>query len=152
MSILSQPAVSADGSPETVPLDDQSGHLIRRAHQRASQILISEMEDEQLTPAQAFAVARLYERGKLSQNHLGRLAAMDPATIQGVVRRLCERGLMARVPDCADRRRITLSLTTAGQMTAQRLSKRVARANQAFLGPLTTQEREQFLCLLRRLV
>lgn len=152
MSILSQSAVPADGSPETVPLDDQSGHLIRRAHQRASSILISEIEDEQLTPAQAFALARLYERGKLSQNHLGRLAAMDPATIQGVVRRLCERGLVARVPDTDDRRRIALSLTAAGLLTAQRLGKRVARANQSFLGPLTLQEREQFLGLLRRLV
>ena len=110
------------------------------------------MEDEQLTPAQGFALARLYEKGKLSQNHLGRLAAMDPATIQGVVRRLGDRGLIERVPDPADRRRITLSLTAAGTGVAQRLMKRVARADQAFLGPLSRQERKLFVGLLRRLV
>ncbi len=152
MDIGSQPARGADGLPDSVELDEQSGHLIRRAHQRACSILLSEMEDEQLTPAQSFALARLYEKGRLSQNHLGRLAAMDPATIQGVVRRLCDRGLIVRVPDPADRRRINLSLTGAGDGLARRLIKRVARADRAFLRPLSRQERELFLGLLRRLV
>ena len=110
------------------------------------------MEDEQLTPAQGFALTRLYEKGKLSQNHLGRLAAMDPSTIQGVVRRLSERGLIERVPDPGDRRRIALSLTDAGTSVAQRLMTRVVRAEQTFLGPLTFSERQLFLGLLRRLV
>ena len=82
MDFGSQPAQGiADGLSEAVQLDEQTGHLIRRAHQRASSILLSEMEDEQLTPAQSFALSRLYERGKLSQNHLGRLAAMDPEAL-----------------------------------------------------------------------
>ena len=153
MDFGSQPARDgADGLSEAVRLDEQTGHLIRRAHQRASSILLSEMEGEQLTPAQGFALIRLYERGKLSQNHLGRLAAMDPSTIQGVVRRLTERGLVERVPDPGDRRRITLSLTRSGTSVAQRLVKRVARADQTFLGPLSVRERQLFLGLLRRLV
>lgn len=152
MDFGSQPARSADGLPDSVQLDEQTGHLIRRAHQRASSILLSEMENEQLTTAQGFALTRLYEKGKLSQNHLGRLAAMDPSTIQGVVRRLTERGLVERVPDPGDRRRIRLSLTAAGLGVAQRLVARVARADQTFLGPLSNTERRQFLCLLRRLI
>src|SRR3546814_4425941 len=49
-------------------------------------------------------MARLHEMGKLSQNRLGRLAAMDPATIQGVIRRLHERGFIERLADPTDRR------------------------------------------------
>lgn len=152
MNRTSQPAIAVDGPVEVALLDQQSSHLIRRAHQRASSILLSEIEQEQLTPAQGFALVRLFERGKLSQNHLGRLSAMDPATIQGVVRRLGERGLVTRVPDPGDRRRITLSLSPSGLEVARRLLLRVAQADQEFLGPLSLQERQQFLSLLKRLV
>src|SRR3546814_19954400 len=72
-------------------LDEQVSHLLRRAHQRASALFLTVLADAQLTPTQFFAMARLHEMGKLSQNRLGRLAAMDPATIQGVIRRLHER-------------------------------------------------------------
>ena len=52
--------------------------------------------------------------GRITQNHLGRLAAMDPATIQGVVRRLIGRGLIRRGRDPMDRRTAVLEPTEAG--------------------------------------
>ena len=58
-------------------LDEQVAHLLRRAHQRASALFLSVLADAQLTPTQFFAMARLHEMGKLSQNRLGRLAAME---------------------------------------------------------------------------
>src|SRR3546814_13885878 len=66
-------------------LDEQVSHLLRRAHQRASALFLTVLADAQLTPTQFFAMARLHELGKLSQNRPGRLAALDPATPQGVV-------------------------------------------------------------------
>jgi DNA-binding MarR family transcriptional regulator len=91
-------------------LDEQIGHLLRCAHKRASAIFAAILNDHNLTPPQYFAMARLSEFGRLSQNHLGRLTAMHPATIQGVIQRLCERGLIARTPDPKNRRRILLRL------------------------------------------
>ena len=67
-------------------LDDSIGHLIRRAHQRASATFMTILAEHHFTPTQFFAMARLRERGQLSQNRLGRLTAMDPATIQGVMK------------------------------------------------------------------
>jgi hypothetical protein len=44
-----------------------------------------------LTPTQWAALAKLTETGPCSQNQLGRLAAMDVATIKGVIDRLTAR-------------------------------------------------------------
>ncbi len=52
------------------------------------------------------ALVRLRDLGGVSQNQLGRLIAMDAATMQGVIKRLAARGLIRRRPDPNDRRRL----------------------------------------------
>lgn len=133
-------------------LDEQVAHLLRRAHQRASALFLSVLTEAQLTPTQFFAMARLHEMGKLSQNRLGRLAAMDPATIQGVIRRLHERGFIERLADPTDRRRMVLSLSPLGQETVVRLLKNANRIGDDILAPLSRDEQGVFLALLKRLV
>jgi DNA-binding MarR family transcriptional regulator len=133
-------------------LDEQVAHLLRRAHQRASALFLTVLTDAQLTPTQFFAMARLHEMGKLSQNRLGRLAAMDPATIQGVIRRLHERGFIERLADPTDRRRMVLSLSPLGQETVVCLLKDANRVGDDILAPLHPDEQALFLSLLKRLV
>jgi MarR family transcriptional regulator, lower aerobic nicotinate degradation pathway regulator len=148
-------ALRPAGSPpvaEGFVLDEQVAHLLRRAHQRASALFLSVLTDAQLTPTQFFAMARLHEMGKLSQNRLGRLAAMDPATIQGVIRRLHERGFIERLADPTDRRRMVLSLSPSGQETVVRLLKDANRIGDEILAPLSDDEQDVFLRLLKRLV
>ena len=133
-------------------LDEQIGHLIRRAHQRASATFMSVLADYRFTPTQFFAMARLREQGQLSQNKLGRMTAMDPATILGVVRRLDERGYVERLPDLKDRRRMVLRLTEMGYETVERLRDEVDAVSQQFLAPLAPDEQKQFRSLLKRIV
>ncbi|MEO3430606.1 MarR family transcriptional regulator [Pelagibius sp. CAU 1746] len=133
-------------------LDEQVAHLLRRAHQRASALFLTVLADAQLTPTQFFAMARLHEMGKLSQNRLGRLAAMDPATIQGVIRRLHERGYIERLADPTDRRRMVLSLSPFGQETVMRLLADANRIGDEILAPLAPDEQRMFVRLLKRLV
>ena len=141
-------ALAEQGS---LALDEQAAHLLRRAHQRASAVFASLIGDSQLTPTQYFALVRLAEVGEISQNRLGRLAAMDPATVQGVTRRLMERGLIERKPDKTDRRRMLLRLTEEGRRLIAELSELAARTNQGILAPLSPSEQTLFLELLRRL-
>ncbi|HSR70821.1 MAG TPA: MarR family transcriptional regulator [Kiloniellales bacterium] len=138
--------------PKNFVLDDQIGHLIRRAHQRASATFMAVLAEYNMTPTQFFAMARLRERGELSQNLLGRLAAMDPATIQGVIRRLQDRGYIARKPDPNDRRRALLSLTASGRKTIDEMLRRIDTVNHQILAPLAPDEREQLRGLLKRIV
>src|SRR5690242_11442214 len=94
----------AAGSGGGYVLEEQIGHLLRRAHQKATAIFMAELGDEfELTPTQYAALVKLHDAGEQSQNQLGRATAMDPATIQGVIRRLEERRLIERAADAGDR-------------------------------------------------
>lgn len=131
-------------------LTEQVGHLLRRAHQRESAIFQDNMGDA-ATPTQFAALAMLTERGPLSQNHLGRLIAMDPATIQGVVQRLGERKLVDRVPDPVDKRRFLVRLTRRGVEAYEAMEDRARAVTRETLSPLEPDEQAQFIALLKRL-
>ncbi len=139
------------GSENGYVLEEQVGHLLRRAHQRATSIFLGEFGNGHLTPTQWAALVKLGDHGALSQNHLGRMTAMDPATIQGVIRRLVERALIARRADRADRRRSVLTLTPSGCDLVAAHRTAAARISDATLEPLSARQRAQFLDLLKRL-
>lgn len=132
-------------------VEAQIGHLLRRAHQRATSIFQETLDDPNLTPTQFAALMRLADDGPLSQNRLGRLAAMDPATVQGVARRLEERGLVKRVADETDRRRAVLSVTEEGRALADRLVESARTVSERTLSPLTPEERDALLRMLEKL-
>src|ERR1700704_6608195 len=98
----------------TYRLEDQVGFLLRRAYQRASSNLIERIGPYDLTAPQFATLARLYERGTLSQNLLGRLVAMEPANIRDVVLRLKKRRLVSTGRDPSDARLLLVSLTSSG--------------------------------------
>lgn len=132
-------------------LEDQVGHLLRRAHQRHAALFLMALSDAAITPTQWAALAKLVDLGQATQNQLGRLTAMDPATIQGVVRRLVARDLVRREPDPADRRTLLLSATPAGRRLHEAALDAAHAVSAATLAPLTEAEATTFLSLLRRL-
>lgn len=132
-------------------LDAQVGHMLRKAHQRATAIFLETAGNVGLTPPQYAALSRLAEMGELSQNRLGRLTAMDPATIQGVIRRLVDRNLVALRPDEADRRRLIVTLTEEGMRALDMIEPATRRINDRILAPLPPHEREILLRMLQRI-
>ncbi len=97
--------------PDDYVLEEQVGHLLRRAYQRHLALFQGIMGEDGPTSMQFAALATLWRRGPLSQNLLGRLLAMDPPTVKGVVTRLMDRGLVVRARDEADARRLRVALT-----------------------------------------
>ena len=145
-------ASDAAGMSGDYVVQDQIGHLLRRAHQRATAIFLAELGERfSVTPTQYAALVKLHDLGEISQNQLGRLTAMDPATIQGVIKRLEERRLLERSGDPEDRRRTTLRLTAEGEALVVAMIPYGVRVSEATLAPLDAGEREAFLALLRRL-
>ncbi len=105
-----------NAKPSRLPyvLEEQIGFILRQVWQRHATIFAREIGIN-LTPTQWAALAKLTETGPCSQNQLGRLTAMDVATIKGVIDRLTARGLTETSPDPEDGRRLLVSLTRAGQ-------------------------------------
>ena len=132
-------------------LEDHVGFLLRRAHQRHVALFLEASADHALTPTQFAALHKAVQLGRVTQNHLGRLTAMDPATIQGVVRRLTARGLLGRTTDPMDRRTAVLAPTEAGVALIARAVACARRSHEAALASLSQRERSQLLALLRRL-
>ena len=146
-----EPKASAS-APRPYRIEDQPGYLLRRAHQRASAIFQYGIGDTSITPTQYSCMVRLHEYRELSQNRLGRLVGMDKATMQGVVRRLKDRGLVDSRPDPGDARRTLLSLTLDGEDMVVRLLINGPAVSREILKPLTGPEQRQFLELLSKII
>jgi DNA-binding MarR family transcriptional regulator len=132
-------------------LDDQVGFLLRQVSQRHAAIFAAHMGQD-ITPTQWAALAKLVETGPCSQNLLGRLTAMDAATIKGVIDRLARRGLTETRPDPEDARRVMVALTPAGRRTAQDLFAAAHRVTEETLAQLSDEERHSLAALLRRMM
>lgn len=132
-------------------LEDQVGYQLRKAHQRASELFSRVMGRFDVTPTQFAALAKLDDVGEISPSALGRLTAMDPATILGVITRLKKRGFVAQRLDPGDRRRILLRLTHEGARATAAMKAAAADVSKLTLAPLSGREAESFLALLRKL-
>jgi DNA-binding MarR family transcriptional regulator len=130
-------------------LDDQIGYVLRRVTQRHLAIFAAAIPE--VTTTQFAVLARLVETGPVSQNQLGRAAAMDAATIKGVVDRLARLGLVQTAADPADRRRLTVALTPAGEDLFAGQVQTALQVSKDTLAPLTADEQRLVMKLLARL-
>ena len=131
-------------------LDEQAGFLMRVAMQRHTSIFTARMI-EGLTQTQFAALAKLFEVGGCSQNHLGRLIYLDAATIKGVVDRLGARGFVTALNDPKDRRRRAVALTERGREVTEAAMKVAAEITTATLAPLSAEEQRLVTRLLKKL-
>ena len=145
-------AVKKSVKPAKPPyvLDEQVGFILRQVWQRHSAIFSRDIGTN-LTPTQWAALSKLAETGPCSQNQLGRLTAMDVATIKGVIDRLTARGLTETSQDPEDGRRLLVSLTRAGQQLAEKLAPNALAITRETLAPLDAKEREMLMGLLNKL-
>jgi len=138
-------------SAEPYRLDDQVGYLLRLASQRHANIFQS-LTVQGLTPTQFSALIRISEQETCSQNQLGRLAAMDVATIKGVVDRLRHKGLIVAGSDPDDKRRVLISLSPKGAALVVEMQTVGHAITAETLKPLSVTEQRSLAKLLRKLV
>ena len=150
---LSSPptARSGRGRQPAYVLDEQIGFILRQAYQKNSLLFVGYFGDD-LTPTQWAAIARLGEVGGCSQNLLGRLTAMDAATIKGVVDRLRVRNLVTIELNPKDRRRSMVAATKAGERFARQATMLARRITKETLAPLRPVEQRQIVRLLQKMI
>jgi DNA-binding MarR family transcriptional regulator len=130
-------------------LEDQIGFRLRLANQHHLEIFAATVSE--VTPTQFATLVKLKESGVLSQNHLGRLVAMDAATTKGVIDRLRRKGLVETAPSTSDLRRLDVSLTAEGDAFVTALLPVARGISAQTTRNLTAREQAQLLALLQKL-
>jgi DNA-binding MarR family transcriptional regulator len=102
-----------------------------------------------LTPQQALVMDRLVTRQSMGE--LADDLACDPSNVTGLIRRLEQRGLVARVADENDRRTKWLSLTAAGMDMREAFRREIYQGIDLLTG-MGDEQQQQLLGALRVIV
>jgi len=139
------------GQTPTYQFSSQVGHLLRRAYQRHSSLFQQFIPDSKLTVAQFVVMCALHDDGPASIASLVKATVIDQATIRGVVDRLKNRDLVSLEADPVDRRKVMVTLTTAGQQLVTEIQPFAQTISEETFGPLNQAERVALLYLLRKI-
>ncbi len=131
-------------------LEDQIGFLLRKANQRHRSIFTTQVEGR-IAPQQFSVLVKLRELGSVPQNQLGRLVALDSATMAGVVKRLSDAGLVQSTKSPDDARFRMLKLTAKGRRQVEQVLPTAQRITELTLEPLTDDEARTLADLLARI-
>jgi DNA-binding MarR family transcriptional regulator len=89
---------------------------------------------------------------RMSPTQLARTLLLTAASVTHRVDRLERAGLVRRVPDAADRRRVSVELTAEGLALVERAIEAHAAAEEHAVSGLTAPERKELARLLRKLL
>jgi MarR family transcriptional regulator, lower aerobic nicotinate degradation pathway regulator len=130
----------------------QPGHLIRRAHQIATAVFMTEAKAFDLTSVQFAALIVIRELPGIDATRVSDLIYFDRSTIGNVLDRLEKKGLIRREPGLEDRRTKRLYLTKQGSVVLRRIAAKLPRISDTILAPLSPTERVRFMKLMTKLV
>jgi MarR family transcriptional regulator, lower aerobic nicotinate degradation pathway regulator len=122
-----------------------NGHIIR---ERLEHVL----EPLKLSLRELGVLRILESEGPLSQHVLGRRHNIDRTTTVQVIDQLEARQLVLRSQNVEDRRSNLLFLTPRGRKTLSRALKLVSKEQNAFLSPLSEDERKSLFRILVQLL
>jgi DNA-binding MarR family transcriptional regulator len=134
------------------PIYGRPGHLIRRLHQIAVAIFMSETGGFNMTPVQYSALLALEMYPDIDQATLANVIAFDRTTIGQVVARLESKKWIKRVASADDRRSKCLTITPSGRRILRAMDDAVDRSQDLILSPIQSAERRAFVGMLERLV
>jgi DNA-binding MarR family transcriptional regulator len=126
--------------------------LTGRVAETAAGLVAGALAAEGLRRQHFVVLSALAERGAASQAALGRRLLIDRSDMHALLRGLERDGLVARVRDPDDRRRMLVELTPAGARKLKRLDTRIDAAQEALVAPLSSADRRQLERLLTQLV
>jgi DNA-binding MarR family transcriptional regulator len=118
--------------------------LVRQSYRIFARALSAELERHGITYMHYFYLSALFNDDGISQVELSARVGIERATVTGVIDTMTALGLVTRVPDPADRRKINIFLTPAGAGLRRPLRLAVAKVNRVALAALRPEAREAF--------
>lgn len=159
------PARESDGEPagrqqaaggktrliDALSLHDSSGHLLRRAQQRAIDIFMQAFADHGLRPPQFALLLAAYQNPDANQSDLVRETGIDRSTAADMITRLATRGLIERVRTKTDGRANRLKVTAAGIEALESAAAAAQSVHDSIMAPIAPGQRDRFLKQLRQI-
>ena len=113
-------------------LDTSLVHLLHQASQAAEEIFAAGQSKDGPTPRQLAVLAAIAQNEGLSQTDIVTHTGVDRSTLADIVRRLKERGFVARKRTKEDARAYAVKLTKEGQHVLAEATKAALEAEEIF--------------------
>jgi DNA-binding MarR family transcriptional regulator len=127
-------------------------HLLHRSGQQAEILFMRQAGAEDMTPRQYAVLLTVEANEDISQTGLVTATGIDRSTLADVVRRLVNRGWLARKRTKHDARMYAVKLTAKGKTALDAARPAAKRADEAVLSTLTSKQRAEFLATLSQVV
>ncbi|MCO6381284.1 MAG: winged helix-turn-helix transcriptional regulator [Vannielia sp.] len=128
------------------------GYLVRRLHQIHIGLFAEACAGLDLTAVQYAMLSVLYGGDEFDQLSLSKAVGIDRTSGADVIKRLVRRGLATRTPSEADRRARVVKITEEGREFVRRVRPMMEEAQDKFIAPISTEECEVFMGILRKLI
>jgi MarR family transcriptional regulator, organic hydroperoxide resistance regulator len=138
---------SKSATPVSIRIEQQVCFSLHAAARTYDALYRELLEPHGLSYPQYLVMIVLGQSGPLGVKDIGASLRLDSGTLSPMLKRLEVAGLVARVRDVADERRVSVSLTTAGQGTLHNVATVPARVAKA--SGLTMKELSSLMAVLR---
>lgn len=133
-------------------LDSMIGYLLRCAENVAATKYYEYAGEKDVTHRQFAVLAMLERHGRLTQTELAQLIRIDRSTINEMMPRLEERGLVKRETSRVDKRAVDVELTPSGRRTFQEMLPAALTSSEAVLAVLPPEYRLIFRHCLEMII
>jgi DNA-binding MarR family transcriptional regulator len=142
-SLASFPPMSAEQS---------LGYQIRYAYRIFVKALAEELGPHRVTTGQWSALRVLWQEDGLSQVELAQRMMVEKASLTAVLKAMASEGLITRVRNTDDRRKVNIYLTAAGRRLKSKIMPLIGRINKRATRRLSAAEVQQLHRLLARVM
>ena len=128
------------------------GYQIRYAYRIFVKALAEELGPHRVTTGQWSALRVLWQEDGLSQVELAQRMMVEKASLTAVLKAMASEGLITRVRNTDDRRKVNIDLTAAGRRLKSKIMPLIGRINKRATRRLSAAEVQQLHRLLARVM
>jgi MarR family transcriptional regulator, organic hydroperoxide resistance regulator len=128
------------------------GYQIRYAYRIFVKALADELGSHRITTGQWSALRVLWQEEGLSQVELAQRMMMEKASLTAVLKAMASDGLITRVRNAADRRKVNIFLTAPGRRLRSKIMPLIGKINKRATRRLSAAEVRQLHMLLARVM
>lgn len=134
------------------PFSAGVGYHVREAHKALTRSLADELARKGVALKHYYYLRALFEEDGITHIELGERVGMNRATVTRVVDTMMRAGLVRRVPDPYDRRKINLVLTPKAERLRVPLRNLVDEVNREALAGMTSAQAASLRDALRKIM